>query len=292
MIRKIIIALIIAISLSLIVYLFLFENTKKNEDIVLYGNIDVRQVDLSFQVSGRVDKLFFEEGDRVLPGSLVSILDKQPYEDLVRQAEAELESTKNSLINAKILLNRRQELIKSQSISQEDLDNALTNTLILEANFKKAEASLAVSLTNLKFTECFAPTEGMILSRIREPGTVVMPSDPVYILSIVNPVWVRAFIPETYLGVVYPSMEAEISTDTKGGKIYFGKVGFISPVAEFTPKTVETTQLRTDLVYRLRIYADNPDQNLRQGMPVTVKLKIPIEKKKPLLDESKKVKTS
>ena len=105
MIRKIIIALIIAISLSLMVYLFLFENTKKNEDIVLYGNIDVRQVDLSFQVSGRVDKLFFEEGDRVLPGSLVSILDKQPYEDLVRQAEAELESTKNSLINAKILFN-------------------------------------------------------------------------------------------------------------------------------------------------------------------------------------------
>jgi HlyD family secretion protein len=71
-------------------------------------------------------------------------------------------------------------------------------------------------------------------------------------------------------------MEAEVYTDTYRGKVYKGKVGFISPVAEFTPKTVETTELRTDLVYRVRIYVDNPDQGLRQGMPVTVEL--PLER--------------
>jgi HlyD family secretion protein len=67
-------------------------------------------------------------------------------------------------------------------------------------------------------------------------------------------------------------MPAEVYTDTPGGKVYKAAVGFISPVSEFTPKTVETTQLRTDLVYRIRVYADNPDLGLRQGMPVTVKL--------------------
>jgi HlyD family secretion protein len=70
-------------------------------------------------------------------------------------------------------------------------------------------------------------------------------------------------------------MPAEIYTDTPGGKIYIGYVGFISPVSEFTPKTVETTQLRTDLVYRIRVYAENPDLGLRQGMPVTLKLALP-----------------
>ena len=76
------------------------------------------------------------------------------------------------------------------------------------------------------------------------------------------------------MGVVYPGMPAEIHTDTNDGHVYPGQVGFISPIAEFTPKSVETTQLRTDLVYRIRVYAQNPDQGLRQGMPVTVKLSI------------------
>jgi HlyD family secretion protein len=69
-------------------------------------------------------------------------------------------------------------------------------------------------------------------------------------------------------------MDAEVFTDIKRGRTYSGKIGFISPVAEFTPKTVQTTELRTDLVYRLRIYVDNPDRELVQGMPVTVKLKV------------------
>ena len=70
-------------------------------------------------------------------------------------------------------------------------------------------------------------------------------------------------------------MSAYIHTDTPHGKVYSGTVGFISPVSEFTPKTVETTELRTDLVYRIRVYAQNPDRGLRQGMPVTVKLVLP-----------------
>ena len=119
--------------------------------------------------------------------------------------------------------------------------------------------------------KAYAPNDGIILT-IREPGSVVREADAVYTLSLISPIWIRAFIAEPDLGIVFPGMEAEIYTDTKKGTPYKGHVGFISPVAEFTPKTVETTQLRTDLVYRLRIIAENPDQGLRQGMPVTVKL--------------------
>lgn len=245
---------------------------RTNNHITVYGNVDVRQVDLAFRVFGRVTQLLYEEGDWVLPGSLVAVMEKKPYSDQVLEAEASIASIEASLVNEEKMLRRRLELIDSKSISQEDLDTVYANYRVLQANLDQAKANLAIAQKNLQDTEVFAPTTGTILTRIREPGSVVNPSDPVYTLSIASPVWIRAFISERDLGRVFPGMSAEVYTDTPGGKVYKGTVGFISPVSEFTPKTVETTQLRTDLVYRIRVYADNPDLGLRQGMPVTVKL--------------------
>lgn len=268
-------ALLIILLSVLIVGAFLFFRPKENpNELMLYGNVDVRQVDIGFRVAGRVDQLFFEEGDFVTTGQLLAVLDKTPYDSQVRQAIANLESSKASFDNAEILLKRRQELIGVGGVSQEDLDNATATRDELLANLLQFKASLGVSLDNIAYTEAFAPTDGVILTRIREPGTVVNPGDPVYTISVSSPLWIRAFVDEPHLGDVYYGMTAEVYTDTKGGPSYTGKVGFISPVAEFTPKTVETTQLRTDLVYRLRIYVDNPDRILKQGMPVTVKLRI------------------
>ncbi len=251
---------------------FIFREKKNPDELILYGNVDVRQVDIGFRVAGRVGELCYEEGDFVPEGSMMAVLEKSPYDSQISQSQANLESIKASLENAEILLRRRQEAVTIGGVSKEDVDNALASRNELLANAYAAEAALEVSLDNMSYTEVFAPTDGIILSRIREPGTVVNPSDPVYTLSVCSPVWIRAYVSEPELGLIYYGMSAEIDTDS--GKTYTGKIGFISPVAEFTPKTVETTQLRTDLVYRLRIYADNPDRYLKQGMPVTVKLHI------------------
>lgn len=269
----------ILLSLAVLIVLVLILSYYKNHNhdkgyLLLYGNVDVRQVDLGFRVTGRIEKMLFEEGNVVEPGTLMAALDKQPYADQVNQAEANVDSNKQSLQNSEILFKRRQDLITDGSVSQEDLDNALSSKNVFAANLKAAQAALSVAQLNLAYTELYAPSAGTILTRIREPGSVVLVSDPIYTLSIISPVWIRAFVNELELGKVYPDMPAEIFTDTPGGKVYKGHIGFISPVAEFTPKTVETTQLRTDLVYRLRVIADNPDQGLRQGMPVTVKLQI------------------
>lgn len=244
----------------------------ESRGIVLYGNVDVRQVDLGFRSHGKVREMLFEEGDFVAKGSLMGTLDEQPYLDQVKQARASLDSIKVNLENAERLLKRRRELITDGSVSQEDLDNAEASRDALAANLKQAKANLGITLTDLKDTKIFAPTDGIILTRIREPGTVVKEGDPIYTLSVTSPVWIRAYIAEPLLGSVVPGMEALVHTDTPNGKVYRGKVGFISPVAEFTPKTVETTHLRTDLVYRIRVYVDNPDSGLRQGMPVTLEL--------------------
>lgn len=273
--KRIIIASLVLLLILLSLSVYYYRHTKETSNIlILYGNVDVRQVDLGFQVSGRVDYMPFEEGDYVPQGALVSTIDKQPYLDQVRQAAATLEATKTSLENAQKILQRRESLIGTGGVSQEDFDNALSSRDVLQANVQQGDATLGVALTNLLYTEVFCPTDSIVLTRIREPGTVVKVADPVYTLSILSPVWIRAFVAEPYLGLVYPGMPAEVFTDTEGGPSYQAFVGFISPVAEFTPKTVETTQLRTDLVYRLRIYCSNPDRGLRQGMPVTVKLKL------------------
>jgi HlyD family secretion protein len=262
-----VIVLLILISVGL--YYIFREKTNPNE-IVLYGNVDVRQVDIGFRVAGRVAELYYEEGDVVPQGSLMALLDQSPYDSQIAEARANMESIKANLENAAILLNRRLQAVEVGGVSREDVDNAQASYNELLASTYAAEAAVEVAIDNLNYTRVYAPTDGIILSRIREPGTVVNPTDPVYTLSVCSPVWIRAYAAEPQLGSIYYGMKAKIYTDS--GQVYTGQIGFISPVAEFTPKTVETTQLRTDLVYRLRIYADNPDRYLKQGMPVTVKL--------------------
>lgn len=265
--------LILLLLLILILALFLlFRNPAPRDTLTLYGNVDVREVDLGFRVAGRVHTLLYEEGDWVEPNALLACLDPQPYLDEVARAEAIVASTQASLRYAEEVYERRRLLVKDKSVSQEDAQQALSKRDIALGELQAAQATLAIAKANLSFTEVYAPTKGSILTRIREPGTVVKPSDPVYTLSVASPVWIRAYVTEPELGLIAPNMPATIYTDTPGAPCYTGHVGFISPVAEFTPKTVESTQLRVDLVYRIRIYADNPDGTLRQGMPVTVVL--------------------
>ena len=107
---------------------------------------------------------------------------------------------------------------------------------------------------------------------MREPGAIVAAGATVYTLSLIDPVWIRAYVSEPQLGRIAPGMKVQVFTDSAPGKPYNGQIGYISPVAEFTPKTVETADLRSDLVYRLRVVVTNPDRSLRQGMPVTVRL--------------------
>ncbi len=269
--RKFALLAIIVLIIVLVITGYYFFRKKPNpNELNLYGNVDVRQVEIGFRVAGRVATLCFEEGDCVEKGSLLATLDHSPYDSQITEAHARVELTEASLENAEILLNRRLQLIDIGGVSQEDVDNAKANRDELQANLYAARAAEAVALDNMNYTEVYAPTDGTILTRIREPGTVVNPGDPICTLSILSPVWIRAFVDEPHLGTIYYGMPAEILTDN--GKSYEGKIGFISPIAEFTPKTVETAQLRTDLVYRLRIYVDNPDHFLKQGMPVTVKL--------------------
>ena len=123
-------------------------------------------------------------------------------------------------------------------------------------------------------TELLAPSAGTVIARVREPGSMVASQSAVYSLSLDTPVYVRAYVGEPDLGRVAPGMPVRVRSDSSQ-RVYRGRVGFVSPRAEFTPKTVETADLRTDLVYRLRIVVEDADEALRQGMPVTIDVEAP-----------------
>ena len=141
---------------------------------------------------------------------------------------------------------------------------------VAEAQLRAAEASLTLARQQLADARLTAPAAGTIEDRILEPGDMASPDRPVLTLDLTNPVYARAYLPERALGRVRPGMRAYIETDAFPGKRFPAWVGFIATTAEFTPKTVETTEVRTELVYRMHVYACNPDGRLRLGAPVTV----------------------
>ena len=110
----------------------------------------------------------------------------------------------------------------------------------------------------------------MVENRILEPGDMATPATPVFTIALPSPLWVRAYVPETELGRIRLGQAATIATDSYPGHVYHGWVGYLSPTAEFTPKTVETPELRTALVYQMRVYVCDPRGELRLGMPASV----------------------
>jgi HlyD family secretion protein len=295
-----------------------------NGALALYGNVEIRQVELAFRVAGRLETVNFEEGDVVSAGDLIAILDTAPLLDAVTQAKAEasvrraelerlnagsrsqeidgararVEELEASVLAAQQTFDRQENLRMSGFAAQQAVDTAratldvATKRLVAGqkelalvrlgpraeeiaagvAGVEAAEAAVAQAELRLEDTSLRAPSQGVVLTRVREPGSIVSAGLPVVTLALTKPVWVRAYINETDLGFVVPGKAAKVFTDSAPDRAYEGQVGFVSPVAEFTPRTVQTPDLRTDLVYQVRIIIDAPDSGLRQGMPVTVTL--------------------
>jgi HlyD family secretion protein len=143
---------------------------------------------------------------------------------------------------------------------------------IARANLKQANADLGLSRVNLDYTTLHAPSAGVITVRQAELGEVVIPGTPVVTLADLQHIWLRAYIAETDLGRIRWGQEATVTTDTYPGKQYRGRISFISSSAEFTPKSVQTYKERITLVYRIKIDIDNPNHELKPGMPADARI--------------------
>lgn len=139
------------------------------------------------------------------------------------------------------------------------------------ASLAAARAARVSTATDLNDTRLVAMEAGTLVTRAREPGAIVQPGETVLTLTIDRPMRLRAYVAEPDLPRISPGMKVEVTTDGSA-RTYHGTIGYIAPKAEFTPKSVETEELRTALVYRLRITVSDPDDALRQGQPVTIKV--------------------
>jgi HlyD family secretion protein len=221
----------------------------------------------------------------------------------VAQAQASVAAAKAQASSAVQQLDRLQAISRNtnqRGVSREQLDVARANQQVAQAqldNARKAlelvvvgprqedieqaraqlaaaEAELALARYELREADLKAPLDAVVRSRLLEPGDIASPQQPAYTLALTSPKWVRAYINEVDLGRVRPGQTAQVVTDSYPKQPVAGQVGYISSVAEFTPKTVQTEELRTSLVYEIRIVVDDPDDRLRLGMPVTVRLPV------------------
>lgn len=292
-----------------------------NTTLTLYGNVDVREVSLSFNSSERISQMNAEEGDIIHKGDVLAVLNTVPLElsiarcktqlaqqqavvdkmhngsrpEEIQETEAAVQSAEAAADNAVADYTRMQTLYNGDAISKQALDNAEARAKAAVAALNRARAthrmsdigfrredidaaeaqleSLRVQLENAEYNlsqaTLIAPEDGVIRSRLLEPGDMASPAVPVYTLSLNTKKWVRAYISEANLFRIHEGQAAKVTIDGVSSPID-GQVGYISGTAEFTPKTVQTTELRTALMYEVRIYVDDPDNLLRLGMPATV----------------------
>ena len=243
----------------------------KNQ-IKLYGNIDIKEVSTSFRVAGRLKNLYFDEGDFVKKDELLAELESDTFENDLELAKANLEATVAQLENAQKKFARTKKLFASDSASRQEFDNDKAALNEVKARVEAQKTQTKIAQPALDDTKLRAPLDAFVMTRAFEIGSMLTPNQSVYELSLTNQAYVRAYVDEKDLGKILNGLAVKIQTDS--GSEYDGQIGFISSKAEFTPKSVETSSLRTSLVYRLRIEVKNPDTKLKQGMPVTILLKI------------------
>src|SRR5205823_14156516 len=185
----------------------------------------------------------------------------------VRQQDVDAAKATLDVAEAKLAVNQKSLDLALLGPRKEDIAEN-------EARLRANEAQAALLRQQLADAQLIAPSDAVVRTRIMEPGEMVTPQSAVFSLAVIDPKWVRAYVSEPDLGKIRPGMAASIGVDTFPKRRFDGWIGFISPVAEFTPKAVQTEELRTSLVYEVRVFVKGPGDELRLGMPATVYLPI------------------
>jgi HlyD family secretion protein len=321
---RLVVASVVLVSAAASATWWLVGRDSRQRELVLYGDVDLRQVELAFNNNERIAAVLVQEGDRVKRGQILARLDTSRLEPQVAQAEAlaaaqreaverlhngsrpqeiaearaNVESAQADAISARGQYERRETLAANSVLSQQDLENAKAAVDVAEAKLAmnqkaldlvivgprkedigQAEAVLRADGAQAAFlrqeladAQLVAPVDAVVRTRLMEPGEMASPQKPVFSLAVTDPKWVRAYVAEPDVGKLRTGMAASIALDSFPHRRFDGWVGFISPIAEFTPKTVETTELRTSLVYEVRVFVKDPSDQLHLGSPASVYL--------------------
>jgi multidrug efflux pump subunit AcrA (membrane-fusion protein) len=211
------------------------------QELRLGGHIQVTETNLAFLVAGRLTEVKVSEGDDVKMGQVVAELDKKLLAQEVEAAQGALDAA--------------------------DADPTPKPKKLKDAELKQARAALESAKLRLGYATLTSPLAGVVLTRAAQPGEVVAVGMPIVTVADLDTVWFEGFVPEPDLGRLRLGQKAEVKSDSFPDQKFLGTVHYISPKAEFTPKTVETYKERITLVYRTKIKLANPERRLKKGMP-------------------------
>lgn len=224
---------------SLTAFLFWREKPRQDDAFRLSGHIVVKVTDLAFMVPGKIASITFQEGQEVKAGEVVAELDTRDFRQEIEVAEGKIEA-----------------------IEATPRPQKLRN-----AELRQARAMLELARSRLNYATLVSPVNGVVVARTAEPGEVAAVGATILSLGDMDTVWFEGYIPASMLAKVKYGQRADITVDAYPEKKFPGTVSFISPKAEFTPKTVETYKERITLVYRLKISLANHKLELKRGMP-------------------------
>lgn len=317
--RKVLIIPLIAVIALIAIFISQKASLPDPNTILLSGNIEVTEVEVSFKIPGKVLQRFVNEGERVTKNGEIAKLEPEELVQATKLKEAELSAAnaalqeltegylpeeiaqagarlkqaeanyarlesdygrQKTLFEGDVISNREFDMsISAYEVAKAKVSEAQEKLTLLkrgirkekiaqaEANVSKAKQSLALANTKLDYSMITSPINGYILSDNIEAGEYVFPGTPIVTIGNLETVWLRAYIDEADLGKIKLGQDVKVSVDSYPDKIFPGKVSFISPQAEFTPKNVQTEKERVKLVYRVKIDIQNPDLELKPGMP-------------------------
>lgn len=208
-------------------------------EIKLAGHIEATETDLAFQVPGRIETISVDAGDEVKAGQVVAKLDDKVLRHEVDAAQG----------------------------AWEEADATPSPKKLKDAGLRQAKAALELARLRLSYATLISPVGGLVLARSANPGELAAVGTTIITLGDLDNVWFEGYLPERDLGKVTYGQKAAITIDGAPGAKYSGVISYISPKAEFTPKTVETYRERVTMVYRVRIKLPNPQRVLKVGMP-------------------------
>ena len=249
---------------------FWYVRNRNNSDynkIKVSGNIEATDIRLAFRVQGKIIELLVDEGGVIKAGDTVARLATDELVKIKNEAESSLKSAEFAYERARDDYARAENLFQAGAISAQKRDTAKTAVDSAKANAEALRASLDLAITRLGFAELTSPIDGFILTKSAEAGEVVPAGATIFTLADLKNIWLTAYINEKDLGRVKLNQGADIKTDTYPGRIYKGRISFISQEAEFTPKQIQTQEERVKLVYRIKIAVDNANLELKPGMP-------------------------
>lgn len=279
-------------------------NSDDNE-IFASGTIEAVEVTIAAKVGGEILKLNVDEGTYVKKGDTLALIDHSDFDIQLKQAKANADaaeaqykmavrgSRQEDLLQAEANFNNAQEDLKrmeglfaSNTISQKQLDDARTRFIVAQQTYEKLkkglrseeieaararrdQATAQVEAIKKKINDSYvvAPMNGIVTLKSVEEGETVLPNAALFRITRLDNVHLMIYVTETELAHVKVGQQAKVTIDAFPDKPFDGKVIYISPVAEFTPKNIQTKDDRTKLVFGVKIEVPNPDQTLKPGLP-------------------------